>query len=86
MVGIAPSQRFSILVDLEDEKELYLFFYNFDLTEVYGLDLNSEGILEAPVPDLSQSRNPSVNPTPIPDPTACSGCNPSLIHREIQRH
>jgi FtsP/CotA-like multicopper oxidase with cupredoxin domain len=77
MVGVAPAQRFSILVDLKDFKdgEAYVFMYNFDLTENYNfIGINPEtGILQAPIPDFTATSNPTPYPTPIPDPTTCGG-------------
>jgi FtsP/CotA-like multicopper oxidase with cupredoxin domain len=75
MIGLAPAQRFAFIVDLNDFDggEAYVFMYNFDLTEVYGLDVNAAGQLEAPIPDLTKTTNPTPYPTPIPDPATCNG-------------
>lgn len=75
MLGVASAQRVSIIVDLCDFDcgEAYVFFYNFDLTEVYGLFVNDNGVLASPTPDLAQSGNPTPYPTPIPDPSTCDG-------------
>jgi len=71
MLEIAPGSRNSILVNLNDFEngEAFVFFYNFDLTELQNdVSLVDGNILQANVPDLTQSTNPTPNPTPIPDP------------------
>ena len=73
MLQISPANRVSILVDLNEfeNKKAYVFLYNFDLTEVFNIELNEETqTLIAGVPDLNLSSNPTPNPTPIPDPNS----------------
>lgn len=73
MIELAPANRVSLLVDLREmpHHQAYVFFYNFDLTEVFAIQPNDNNpnLLQGLVPDLSQSSNPTPNPTPIPDPT-----------------
>lgn len=74
MLNIGPANRVSILIDLKkfDDDIAYLFLYNFDLTEVFDINLNTNDpanvYLQANVPDFQKSSNPTPNPTPIPDP------------------
>jgi FtsP/CotA-like multicopper oxidase with cupredoxin domain len=73
MVNISLANRNSILIDLNkfEDKKAYIFMYNFDLTEVFDITLNNTNqLLEAAVPDLEKSCNPTPNPTPIPDPNS----------------
>lgn len=68
MLAVAPANRISILVDLNDftGEKAYVFFYNFDLTEVFDIELGETGELVAQVQDVQKSSNPTPNPTPIP--------------------
>lgn len=72
IVAIPIAARISILVNLDDftKQRAYVFFYNFDLTETLDASLVAPGtnILISPVPDNKSNKNPSVYPTPIPDP------------------
>lgn len=74
MVEIGPANRISILIDLNDftDYKAYIFLYNFDLTEVFNINLNTKNpnntYLQANVQDLNKTSNPTPNPTPIPDP------------------
>lgn len=80
MVTLAPANRMSILVDLDDFKEhrAYLFFYNFDLTEILNMatpttEYPNDPNLQITVPDI-QNPNPTPFPTPIPS-TSNGGTN-----------
>lgn len=68
ILSIGPSNRVAILIDLNEfeDNEAYLFFYNFDLTEVFNMSVDSNNNLIADVPDTTKSINPSPFPTPIP--------------------
>jgi hypothetical protein len=66
MVEIPHASRVSILI--ETKKTLHVFCYNYDLTEVGNVQVTKDQQLEALVPDVKQSSNPSPNPTPIPGP------------------
>jgi FtsP/CotA-like multicopper oxidase with cupredoxin domain len=68
ILSIAPSNRVAILIDLNEfeDGEAYLFFYNFDLTEVLNMTVDSNNNLIADIPDTKNSINPSPSPTPIP--------------------
>ena len=74
IVTLAPANRISIMVDLNEiNGSAFLFFYNFDLTEVYNMvtptaPYPNDSSLQITVPDLLKSANPTPNPTPIPDP------------------
>ena len=64
---VAPGSRNSILLDANDfDGEAYLFFYNFDLTEIFSMALD-KNILTGVVPDLKNSLDPTPFPTPIPN-------------------
>ncbi len=73
--NVSVAGRIGILVDLTcfKHRTAYLFFYNYDQTEVYAsmpafpAEPNNPTLLGT-VPDLKASENPSVYPTPIPDP------------------
>lgn len=69
MIALAPANRGAILIDLLDfcSNRAYLFFYNFDLTEVFDMKLNDAGDIICTIQDPSYP-NPTPNPTPIPDP------------------
>ena len=64
IVALAPANRISILIDLDqfEDNEAELFFYDFDLTEVFDIELVDD-ILTAKVP-FGPDQTP--NPTPIP--------------------
>jgi FtsP/CotA-like multicopper oxidase with cupredoxin domain len=68
VINITPSNRIGILIDLNDfeDNESYLFYYNFDLTEVLNMALDNNNNLIGDIPDTTQSINPSPSPTPIP--------------------
>lgn len=75
MVFIQVAGRISILIDLNifEKRKAYLFFYNYDLTEVLGTTLTfpnqpNKSSLTATIPDFQKSENPTPYPTPIPDP------------------
>lgn len=75
MVFVPVASRLAIIVDLKQFKNhtAYLFFYNYDLTEVLGSmptfpNQPNNSTITATVPDLSKSTNPTPYPTPIPDP------------------
>ena len=75
MVFVPVAGRVGIIVDLNKfkHKTAYLFFYNYDLTEVFAStptfpDQPTNPTLTGIVPDLKKSRNPTPYPTPIPDP------------------
>jgi len=74
MTAIAPANRASLMFDLNDFEDgiAHIFFYNFDLTEVFDIELSDHNTLIATAPDINQ-KNPTPNPTPIPDP---HGINP----------
>lgn len=74
MTSIPVASRIGIILDLNDFKNeiAYLFFYNYDLTEIFESmpaypDLVNDPTLTAIIPDIKQSSNPSPYPTPIPD-------------------
>ena len=75
IVAIAPGSRISLLLDMTAFSHglAYIFFYNFDLTEISNLKAISPEDVESPlqgnIPDLNQSSNPTPNPTPIPGPS-----------------
>lgn len=55
--------RISIIVDLSDIESVYLFFYDFDLTEIVAYN-NGETFI---CPDFTNSSS-TIFPSPIPDP------------------
>jgi len=67
ILNIAPSNRIAILIDLNDflGGEAYVFFYNFDLTQVLNMTVDNNNNLIADIPDSTYS-NPTPAPTPIP--------------------
>lgn len=70
MLMVPVAGRVSIIVDLNKFKDqvAYLFFYNYDLTEVFGSQPTpNDTTLTGTIPDLKIS-NPTPYPTPIPDP------------------
>jgi FtsP/CotA-like multicopper oxidase with cupredoxin domain len=74
MAFIPVSGRIGIIIDLNHfkHKVAYLFFYNYDLTEVLGSvptfpDQPNNRSITATVPDFSLE-NATPYPTPIPDP------------------
>ena len=75
MTFVPTASRIAIIVDLNQFKNqvAYLFFYNYDLTELLGSmptfpDQPTNPTLTGTFPDLEKSRNPTPYPTPIPDP------------------
>lgn len=75
MAFVPVASRIGIIVDLNKfkNKTAYLFFYNYDLTEIVETELTfpdqpNNPSLTATVPDLDKSVNPTPYPTPIPDP------------------
>jgi hypothetical protein len=74
MLVVPVAGRASILVDLSEFKDgqANVFFYNYDLTEVFGSvptfpDQPNNPSITATIPDFSLP-NPTPYPTPIPDP------------------
>ena len=69
MISIFAGSRIGIIIDLNEFKckEAFIFFYNFDLTEISNLELVGNTLI-ADTPDLKKSKNPTPNPTPIPGP------------------
>ena len=66
MVGVAMAGRVSLLIDADGVKgPMEVFLYDYDLTEVYGLSLDTPTGFVAPVPT---GPNQTPYPTPIPDP------------------
>lgn len=83
MISLTPANRASILIDLDDfDDDVYLFLYNFDLTEVYNMLTPTSAYpdteLQITVPDIQNVANPSPNPTPIPN-TDVNNPNPSNL-------
>jgi FtsP/CotA-like multicopper oxidase with cupredoxin domain len=75
MASISVASRIGIIIDLNKFKNhnAYLFFYNYDLTEIFNTtlafpDQPNNPTLIGTVPDLNASENPTPYPTPIPDP------------------
>lgn len=75
IAAISVASRTSILIDLNKFKNqiAFLFFYNYDLTEIFDTTLAfpdqvNNSTLIGTVPDLNTSINPTPYPTPIPDP------------------
>ena len=79
MVSIAPAGRVAILFDMADfsdgssKHNAYVFFYNFDLTEIFNVvpaypERPKDSTLVGTVPATATARNPTPYPTPIPDP------------------
>ncbi len=75
MASIPVAGRIAIIIDLNQFKRgvAHLFFYNYDLTEIFGsmqafpTQPNNKTLI-ATIPDLKTSKNPTPYPTPIPDP------------------
>jgi len=74
ILNVAPANRGSIIIDLNDFKSdvnnnglktAYLFFYNFDLTNVFAMSMGADGNLYASI-NYDESNN-TVFPTPMPD-------------------
>ena len=75
MTFVPNASRVGIIIDLDDFKHhtAYLFFYNYDLTEVVSSmptfpDQPNNPSITGTVPDLEKTKNPTPYPTPIPDP------------------
>lgn len=75
MININTSSRVGILIDLTNFKdnEAYLFFHDYDLTEIFEstpafTNEPNNPTLTATIPDFP-SPNSTPYPTPIPDPT-----------------
>jgi FtsP/CotA-like multicopper oxidase with cupredoxin domain len=75
MTFVAVASRVGIIIDLNQFKKhiAYVFFYNYDLTEILGSTLTfpdqpNNPSLTGIIPDSEQSKNPTPNPTPIPGP------------------
>jgi len=75
IVLVSAANRVGIIVDLNNfkNKRAFLFFYNYDLSEIYSLSTDKNNNLIATTPDLLKSSNPTPSPTPIPGPN--SGIN-----------
>jgi len=75
VVLVSSANRVGIIVDLNNfkNKRAFVFFYNYDLSEIFSLSTDKNNNLTATVPDLLQSSNPTPSPTPIPGPN--SGIN-----------
>lgn len=75
MAFIPVAGRIAIIIDLNEFKNqvAHLFFYNYDLTEIFASmpafpNQPNNPTLVATIPDFSLSKNPTPYPTPIPDP------------------
>ena len=75
MTFVPVASRIGIIIDLNhfEHQVAYVFFYNYDLTEIVGSmptfpDQPNNPTLTATIPDLMKSKNPTPYPTPIPDP------------------
>ena len=68
MLTVPVAGRVSIIIDLNKFKYnvAHLFFYNYDLTEVFSSKVIDNEIVGT-IPDLNVE-NPTPYPTPIPDP------------------
>ena len=68
IVRVVQGDRRSILLDLNTftDNEAYLFFYNFDLSQVVDVTLDSNGNLISNI-NRPYIINNTVNPTPTPD-------------------
>ena len=64
MIALAPGNRGAILIDLLEfkEKKAFLFFYNFDLSEVFNVHLNTDTAIVADYQDPSVPNNTPYNP------------------------
>ena len=72
IVLISPASRASIIVDLNNfkNKKAFVFFYNYDLSEIFSLSTDKDNNLTATVPDFSNVSNGTPSPTPIPGPSS----------------
>ena len=77
MTVVPVAGRIGIIIDLNQFKHqvAYVFFYNYDLTEIFGViptnpDSPTNPTLTGTIPDLKNSANPTPYPTPIPDPNS----------------
>jgi FtsP/CotA-like multicopper oxidase with cupredoxin domain len=75
ILSIPVASRVGIIVDLNKFKHniAHLFFYNFDLTELFGTvqtfpDQPTNQSLTGTIPDLNESKDSTPYPSPIPDP------------------
>lgn len=75
MVSVPVAGRVGIIIDLDDYKDqiAYVFFYDYDLTEIFGSvptfpDQPNNQTITGTIPDLDKSNNTTPYPTPIPDP------------------
>ncbi|ARF08347.1 multicopper oxidase [Catovirus CTV1] len=75
ILAVPVVSRMGIVIDLLKFKnhKAYLFFYNFDLTEIFGTNLTypnepNNTTLTATIPDMINVKNATPFPTPIPDP------------------
>lgn len=75
MTLISVASRIGIIIDLNKFKHhiAYLFFYNYDLTEIFDStstfpDEPTNPTITGTIPDLQKSNNATPYPTPIPDP------------------
>ncbi len=77
MAWVPVAGRISLIFDLNDFKDnkAYLFYYNYDLTEIFGTELgnisndnntNNINTLIATTPDFNTVVNATPYPTPIP--------------------
>jgi hypothetical protein len=68
MAWVPVAGRLSLIFDLNDfeNQKAYLFYYNFDLTEIFGCDLSSNNNLIATIPDFNNVNNATPYPTSIP--------------------
>jgi len=69
ILTINPANRSTVLFDLLDfeDNEAYLFFYNFDLSEVLDIEVDDNNNLIGNIPDIIKSSDPTPSPTPIPE-------------------
>ena len=83
IVSIGPANRVSLLLDQENfpEGEAYIFFYNFELTEVFNVEALFPNTVDSPLQaTIPIGDNPTPNPTPIPDPRGINPqSDPSLL-------
>lgn len=73
MTFISVASRIGIIIDLDqfDGHVAYLFFYNYDLTEILDSkstfpDQPNNPTITGIIPDIKTSKNPTPYPTPIP--------------------
>lgn len=75
MAFIPVASRIGIIINLNEfeNQVAYLFFYDYDLTEIVDStlafpDKPNNPTITATIPDLDKSKNPTPYPSPIPDP------------------